>query len=155
VRAKGAYRGGGLSGAHPEEPTAQNIRYAPAVDRLRRRAPDALAALLATSGLFHLVRPDWYGALVPPPLPAGPVIAISGLAELACAVGLLTRRGWAGPASALLLVAILPGNVWFAIDRTTDPTASTALVVGAWLRLPLQLPMIWAALQARTAGPTR
>ena len=118
--------------------------------RLRRFAPDALAALFAASGALHLVRPGAFDALIPPALPfPGAVIALSGLAELACAVGLLRRDRWAAPASAALLVAVFPGNVWFALASATDPSAPPGLVTAAWLRLPLQVPLIWAALEAR------
>ena len=77
------------------------------------------------------------------------VIAVSGVAELVCAVGLLTRARWAGPASAILLVAVFPGNVAYAIRVSSDPASASWLVAAAWLRLPLQIPLIWAALQAR------
>lgn len=118
--------------------------------RLRRFAPDALAALLALSGVLHLVRPSGYLALIPPFLPAPEaIIAVSGVAELVCALGLLRRERWAGPASATLLVAVFPGNLWFAIATTADPAGSPWLVVASWLRLPLQVPLIWAALQSQ------
>lgn len=119
------------------------------MDAIRRGAPFALAALFGASGVLHLVRPRWYRPLVPPSMPAGPVVLGSGLAELGCAAALVTRQPWAGPASAALLLAILPGNVRFAIDRLGDPTASRLVVALAVLRIPLQLPMVWAALQAR------
>ncbi len=100
--------------------------------------------------MLHLVRPEVYLPLVPRGLPdPGLLVAVSGLAELVCAGALVTRQPWAGPVSAALLVAILPGNIQFAIDQAADPTVDPRVVVAAWLRLPLQLPMIWAALQAR------
>ena len=121
--------------------------------RLRRLAPDALAALFAVSGVLHLVRPSGFEALIPPFMPApGAIIAVSGVAELVCAVALFRRKRWAGPASAALLVAVFPGNVWFAISMASDSAASSWLVAGAWARLPLQLPLIWAALQVRARG---
>ncbi len=120
---------------------------------LRRVAPDVVAALFAVSGVLHLVRPSAYAALIPPFLPApGPIIAVSGIAELVCAAALLRRMRWAAPASAALLVAVFPGNVWFAIATSGDPAASTALVAASWLRLPLQAPLIWAALQPRRSA---
>ncbi|MEO8437167.1 MAG: DoxX family protein [Chloroflexota bacterium] len=123
--------------------------------RVRRFAPDILAALFAVSGAVHLVRPGAYEALIPPFLPApGAIIAISGVAELICAVGLLRRDWWAGPTSAALLVAVFPGNVWFALAATSAGASASPLVVGSWLRLPLQLPLIWAALQSK-AGARR
>ncbi|GAC1662682.1 MAG: membrane protein [Candidatus Limnocylindrales bacterium] len=114
---------------------------------LRRFSPDALAALFAVSGLLHLVRPSSYDDLIPTFLPApGAIIAISGLAELICAFGLLRREPWAGPASAALLVAVFPGNVWFAVAQPDGPRPDW-VALAAWLRLPLQLPLIWAARQ--------
>ncbi len=124
------------------------------MDRVRRFAPDVLAALFAVSGAYHLVRPGAYEALIPPFLPApGAIIAISGVAELICAVGLLRRDRWAGPASAALLVAVFPGNVWFALVTTSAAASAGPLVIASWLRLPLQLPMIWAALQSKPGAP--
>lgn len=116
----------------------------------RRWAPLGLAALFGASGVLHLVRPDVFLPLIPRGLPAPDlIVAISGVAELACAAGLATRQPWAGPVSAALLVAIFPGNLQFALDQAADPDASPTVVALAWLRLPLQVPMIWAALQAR------
>lgn len=124
--------------------------------RLRRVAPDALAAVFALSGVLHLVRPSGYEALIPPFMPApGAIIAVSGVAELACALGLLRRDRWAGRASVGLLVAVFPANLWFAIATTADAAAAPWLVAGAWLRLPLQVPLIWAALQAHARGLDR
>ena len=117
-----------------------------------RRTPSL--ALFALSGALHLVRPSAYEALIPPSCPApGAIIAVSGVAELICALGLLRRERWAGPASAGLLVAVFPGNVWFAIATTADSGGPSWLVVASWLRLPLQAPLIWAALQSRPREP--
>ncbi|MEO8274104.1 MAG: DoxX family protein [Chloroflexota bacterium] len=123
--------------------------------RIRRFAPDVLAALFAVSGAGHLIRPAAYEALIPPFLPApGAIIAISGVAEVICALGLLRRDRWAGPSSAALLVAVFPGNVWFALATTSAGTSAGLLIAGSWLRLPLQLLLIWAALQSK-AGARR
>jgi uncharacterized membrane protein len=78
------------------------------------------------------------------------LIYLSGVAELACAVGLVWRTRWASAASTALLVAVFPANVQMALDagsgRHQGPMDKPAL---AWGRLPLQLPMLWAARQAR------
>ena len=119
----------------------------------RRWAPLGLATLFAGSGVLHLLRPDMFRSLVPTALPApGAIIAVSGLFELACAVGLVTRRSWAAPCSAALLIAVFPGNVHFALEQTAAPRGDPRVVAAAWLRLPLQLPLIWAALEARRSG---
>jgi uncharacterized membrane protein len=118
--------------------------------RIRHWAPTGLAALFVVSGTLHLVRPSAFGPLVPSALPAHDLIILtSGIAELVCAGGLLGRARWAGTASALLLVAVFPGNVAFAVTTSGDPAASNLLVAAAWARLPLQIPLVWAALQAR------
>ena len=81
------------------------------------------------------------------------VILASGLAELVCALGMAvprTRRV-AGLASAALLLGIWPGNLQMALD--SNRSSSTAFKVPAWSRMPLQLPMIRAAIAAaRSAG---
>ncbi len=118
---------------------------------LRRIAPDALAALFIGSGTLHLLRPEIFAAAVPAGLPEpGAIIFTSGIAELVCSVGLLARARWAGPASAILLVSVFPGNVAMAFTTSADPNASSLARAAVWARLPLQLPLIWAALQART-----
>jgi uncharacterized membrane protein len=78
------------------------------------------------------------------------VIYVSGLAELICAAGLFRRTRWAPPASVALLGAVFPANLQMALDAGSgrNPGAADKRIV-AWGRLPLQIPMIWAALQAR------
>jgi len=118
---------------------------------LRRAAPTGLAALFIGSGTLHLLRPGIFAAAVPAGLPEpGAIILTSGVAELICGAGLLARARWAGPASAILLVAVFPGNVAMAVTTSAAPDASWLARVAVWTRLPLQLPLIWAALQART-----
>jgi uncharacterized membrane protein len=115
-----------------------------------------LAALFITSGTTHLVRPGVFEPLVPRSLPRRrELVYASGIAELACAAGLLhprTRR-YAGLASAALLLAILPGNVQMSANygkraqRKGTPGARAAFA-GTVARLPLQLPLIRTALRA-------
>jgi uncharacterized membrane protein len=108
-----------------------------------------LAGIFAVSGTVHLVKPEVYEPLMPSFVPRHrEVILGSGVAELACAAGLLhprTRRA-AGWASAALLVAVFPGNLKMADDaRRSRNTRFRAIAYG---RLPLQLPMIRTALRA-------
>ena len=116
----------------------------------RRWARLGLAGLLAASGTLHLVRPDLYLPLMPHALPAHDVLILaSGVAELVCSAGLARNTRWAAPASVALLLAIFPANVHFALATSSDPGSSSWLLAVAWLRLPLQVPLIWAALQDR------
>ena len=116
----------------------------------------ALAGLFITSGTTHLVKPEVFEPLVPNALPRRrELIYVSGVAELACAAGLLhprTRR-YAGFASAALLLAILPGNVQMSANygkraQRKGTPAALAAFVGTVARLPMQLPLIRAALKA-------
>jgi uncharacterized membrane protein len=100
------------------------------------------------SGTVHLVRPETFEPLMPDVVPAHrEVIYASGVAELLCAAGMLhprTRR-IAGLASAAVLVGVFPGNVKMALDalKTRNQTYKAISLA----RLPLQLPMIRAALK--------
>jgi uncharacterized membrane protein len=122
---------------------------------LRRRAPAVLATAFTASAIVHVVRPASFTAIMPRAIPARHhrnLIYVSGVAEAVCAVGLFRRTSWAALASVAVLASVFPANVQMALDagsgRNPGP-ADTRLV--AWGRLPLQIPMVWAALQARAA----
>ena len=121
------------------------------LEKLRRVAPLALGGLFVGSGVLHFVAPGPFEAIMPRRLPAHREFVYgSGAVELACGIGLLTRRRWAGPVSAALLLVVWPANVQMALDSGSGrlpPVADNKLV--AWGRVPLQVPLIWAALQSR------
>jgi len=108
-----------------------------------------LVAAFTVSGFTHLVKPETFEPLMPAFLPAHrEIILASGVAELACAAGILhprTRKA-AGWASAALLVAVFPGNVKMAAraQKSHNPTFKRATLA----RLPVQIPLIRAALKA-------
>jgi uncharacterized membrane protein len=109
----------------------------------------ALAGVLATSGLVHLVHPDVYEPIMPAMVPRHrEVIYASGVAELACAAGLLLprTRSVAGWASLGLLLAVYPANLKMAVDSTR--THNVPFKAAAFARLPMQLPMLWSAYRA-------
>lgn len=106
----------------------------------------ALLVLLGGAGVLHLVRPGMYDWLVPPELgPARPWVTGSGVAELGTAALLAvpaTRRagGWA---AAGLLVAFVPAHLHtFRVVRGRPVPLAVAV-----LRLPLQVPLVLAALR--------
>jgi uncharacterized membrane protein len=123
----------------------------------RRGAPNLLAAAFAASGTVHLVRPQAFAAIMPRAIPARhhrSLIYVSGVAELVCAVGLVRRTRWAAPASIGVLGAVFPANVQMALDAGSGRNSGAAdRRAVAWARLPLQIPMVWAALQARLRPP--
>ena len=113
-----------------------------------------VAALFLASGVLHLVNPAAFVWLMPPWLPLQTeLIVISGVMELAAAIGLIFKQRWAPLLTALTLLAVWPANWWFAIDSLTS-NPNIALI--AWLRLPLQLPLLWWAWKAPVSKkPTR
>lgn len=109
-----------------------------------------LAGLFTVSGVAHFVRPGPFASIVPSLLgPPRPWVFVSGVLELACAAGLAgpraTRRR-AAYASAGLLVAVFPANVYMAWLALRDPTAGHTYQALVMARLPLQVPLVLAAL---------
>lgn len=118
-----------------------------------------VVAAFAGSGVIHLVRPQVFEPIVPHVLPRKrELVYASGVAELACAAGLVVprTRAAAGLASAGLLAAVFPANVQMALDAwqaaQRKPTGKRRVMqVGTIARLPLQWPLIKGALAARRA----
>lgn len=113
-----------------------------------------LCALMGGSGVLHFVAPAPYRGIVPSPLRdhAAGVVALSGACELVCAalLALPRTRRLGAVATATLLVAVFPANVQMALDsgHAGAPLPSVGTVI-AWLRLPLQAPLVLWALRFR------
>jgi uncharacterized membrane protein len=111
-----------------------------------------LAAVLATSGTLHFLRPRPFDTIVPRSLPGSQRAwtYASGVAELAVAAAIVnpgTRR-WGGLAAAGLFVGVFPANVKMAVDWRKASPVKRAIAYG---RLPLQLPLVlWGAKVARS-----
>ena len=115
--------------------------------------PWLVAAAFTVSGVIHLAHPATFTPIVPHflRLPTELVYA-SGVAELICAVGLWRRDRWAGIAAAVLLAIIWPANLQDAITAQQGHDLTTKVV--DWIRFPLQIPLIWFALQSGR-GPAK
>ena len=113
--------------------------------------PWRMVGLMGGAGITHFTNPAFYDAIVPRWMPGKPRVwtYASGVAELVCAALMLrpqTRRagGWA---SLVTILAVWPANWQVALDggvADAQPPMDSAAV--AWARLPLQLPMLWGAL---------
>lgn len=96
------------------------------------------------AGVNHFLIPKTYVAIMPEYLPAHlELVYASGVAEIASGVGAMipaTRRkaGWLSIAT---LIAIFPANLWMAQHPERFPKIPRWAL---YLRLPLQLWMIWA-----------
>lgn len=125
---------------------------APSAQRRAVTAARGLAGLLLGAGVGHFVWPKPFDVIVPPELPgsARAYTYVSGVAEVIIGALLLaprTRRK-AGLAAAALFVAVYPAN----IHSVRLFWAKPWLRAGAIARLPLQIPMIVAALRVWRAG---
>jgi uncharacterized membrane protein len=115
-----------------------------------RAAAYRLAALLIGVGTTHFVAPKPFDDIIPAELPGSPRLYtyVSGVAEVVIGALLLlprTRRSAAGAAAALF-VAVFPGNLNMVRLWWGRPWL---MRVAALARLPLQIPMITAALKVR------
>jgi len=105
------------------------------------------AGIFIASGILHFVMPAPYVRIVPPLLPQPKaLVLISGGAEILGGVGLLIPRLRRAAAFglALLLVAVFPANIYMAVSHVP----AKGLLGNRWLqwlRLPVQLPLIWWA----------
>lgn len=124
-------------------------------DDLGRQLALGLAAILGGAGVLHFARPEPFVAIVPRSLPApAALVAISGVAELACA-GLLafpSTRKAGGLAAAAVFVGVFPANVSMALRARGRPAWYRALV---WARLPVQVPLVVGALRVGVGTPAR
>lgn len=121
---------------------------------MSRISPYFAAAFFTSAGVMHYAKPDFFESIVPDWFPNATLAnRASGAAEILLGLGMLsptTRR-----ASALGLIAltaiVFPANIDMATNRVeVKPvegklTRSVGTATGAqnWVRLPLQIPLLW------------
>jgi uncharacterized membrane protein len=113
-----------------------------------------LAILFVGAGALHFIIPRPYEGLVPTWLPNSPIVVrLSGVVELLGGVGILipVTRPAAGRGLILLLIAVFPANVEM-LRLAHAASASGLWQVGLWLRLPLQVALIWWVWRAAAGG---
>lgn len=107
-----------------------------------------LSLAFVTTGILHFLLPEAYEEIVPDQLPyPHEIVRISGAAEIAGGVGVAFERtrAAAGIWLAAVLVAVFPANVNMALNSGRYASIAPVLL---WVRLPLQLLLIWWALRA-------
>lgn len=107
-----------------------------------------LAFLMVVAGIAHFSSSRPFVEHIPPIVPLREeIVVLTGAAEIVLAAGLLGprrfRRG-AGVALAAYLVLVLPGNVYAAVSQVPIDGLPSGWI--RWARLPLQIPLIAAAL---------
>jgi len=105
----------------------------------------ALGIFFIVAGTLHFMVPDFYTAIIPSSFPApAALVALSGVAEIAGGVGLMMPRvrQAAGVGLVLLLIAVFPANLeMLRLARLRNGSGWLEAVL--WLRLPLQVVLIW------------
>src|ERR1700734_393584 len=112
-----------------------------------------LAGLMLGVGTLHFVAPKPFDGIIPVELPGSPrfYTYASGVAEVSIGGALLVRspRRLAALAAAALVIAVFPGNVNMCRLWWGKPWPMRIIALA---RVPLQIPMVTAALKvARTA----
>jgi len=104
-----------------------------------------MGGLYVVAGVGHFAFTYAYERVMPAYLPAHhALVLLSGVAEITGGMGVLIpgRRRAAAWGLVCLLVAVLPANLWMAQHPELTPGVPQWLL---WLRLPLQIPLIWWA----------
>ncbi|MBI8988627.1 MauE/DoxX family redox-associated membrane protein [Corynebacterium meridianum] len=107
-----------------------------------------LIALFSFAGIMHFLRPEGFDRLVPEQLPGDRRAWTYGSGYLELGTALLlaipkTRR-LGGLATAVLMTGVWPGNMKMAWDFRNKAPWLQAI---AYLRIPLQIPLIRAGLR--------
>lgn len=122
------------------DPTEALVEQAPS-----QRSRYALAAFMAGAGLTHFVAPGFYERIVPKWFGhEQAAVRWSGAAELLCgALVALPRSKRVGAwLTLVVLLAVYPANIQMVVDAGRPASGEDWV---AWIRLPLQLPLIrWA-----------
>ena len=107
-----------------------------------------LAVFLAVAGAGHFANPRPFVEHLPDWVPMrGELVALTGAVEIALAAGLLGPRRWHRPvglAAAAYLVLVFPANLYAAVSQVPIEGVPNGWI--RWARLPLQIPLIAAAL---------
>lgn len=107
-----------------------------------------LAIVMAVAGIAHFGNPRPFMEHMPAAIPLrAEMVALTGAIEIILAAGLVGPRRWrrpAGMALAAYLVLVFPANVYAAVSQV--PIAGVPAGWLRWARLPLQVPLIAAAL---------
>ncbi len=110
-----------------------------------RKGLAVMGGLYMVAGVGHFLVTRAYERVMPDYLPAHHVLVlVSGVAEIAGGLGVLipqTRRA-ASWGIVLLLVAVSLANLWMAQHPGLMPGVP---VWALWVRLPLQVPLVWWA----------
>jgi uncharacterized membrane protein len=120
---------------------------------LRHPVRIGLALLMAVAGTAHFASPRPFIDHLPAAVPLrAELVAVTGAIEIGLAVALVGPKRWrehAGLALAAYLVLVFPANVYAALSQV--PIEGVPAGWLRWARLPLQVPLIVAAVWSTRA----
>ena len=108
------------------------------------------SAILFGAGILHFIREPGFRRTIPKIIPFRRFfVLISVVFEIVFSVLLWVRKGQqiTGEILALFMVAIFQANVYMAVKKIPFPPRKQANPWVLWLRLPLQIPLIFGALK--------
>jgi len=116
-----------------------------------------LAGAMVMMGILHFTHADTFASIMPAYLPWHlPLVYLSGVIEAALGIALLFERTRVLAAWALiaLFIAVFPANINMALHPELKiaglpPDLPQPPAIALWLRLPLQLGLIWWAARYR------
>lgn len=118
------------------------------MSRVKRALLYTMGVFYVAAGANHFLNPDFYVRIMPPYLPwHAELVALSGIAEMICGVGVLIPRTrvLAAWATIALLIAVFPANLHVAWNNVPMAGAEQGAGLLNWVRLPFQLVFIaWA-----------
>ena len=103
-----------------------------------------MSAFFVYAGISHFTKKRFFLKAMPPYIPYHEVMVfISGIAEIILGLGLLIEatKNYAAWGIILLLIAVFPANIYMATSGKFKKIPQPLL----WLRLPLQIILIWWA----------
>jgi uncharacterized membrane protein len=123
-------------------------------DRVSSPSAIGAGALFTGAGLAHFAKPYFFEAIVPDWFPdAGLANRVSGAAELLLGLGMLNpqTRKTSALGLVLLTIAVFPANIDAAVNKVEPKlvdgrfvrSVGTAAGPANWIRLPIQLPLLW------------
>lgn len=104
-----------------------------------------MGVMYIAAGTMHFVATRSYERIMPAYLPVHhELVLLSGAAEICGGLGMLIpgRRRPVAWGIVCLLIAVFPANLWMAQHPELFPGVPQWAL---WLRLPLQIPLIWWA----------
>jgi uncharacterized membrane protein len=103
-----------------------------------------MAAFFVYAGISHFTKKNFFMKAMPPYIPKPEaMVIISGIAEIVFGLGLLfdQSKSYAAWGIIALLIAVFPANIYMATSGKFKKIPQPLL----WLRLPLQIVLIWWA----------